>query len=207
VKKLQLLSEKGLVRVIGPIPNEPRLAMLAWARKPPKAPFKAFVRLNNQLSANALSVFIDDLCAMITTQHSRCEQVIINSQYTSFFSELGCKTVFSRELLDCDEDLHILNNILRFASKIPFSVFMQTLPGHKKRAMQDLDMGELLHGIIELMCLEEISRISDGIIMGEVSLAIAMLHRNISTKPLSIVTVPHFDSENAVTEFITRIES
>lgn len=207
MKALKLLQEKGLVKVVGPLPDQPRLAMLAWARKPPKHPFKAFVSLNNQLSANALSVFVDDLCAMVTLQRSPVEQAEYNEQYKCFFSDLGCKTVFSREMLGCDEHRLVLDKVMQFASRVSFSAFMQTLPGHKKRTMQDLNMGELLHGIIELMCLEEIAKGLDGIVMGEMSLAIAMLHRNICTKPLSIVAIPHFSNESAVSEYIRDIES
>lgn len=207
MKALKLLQERGLVRVVGALPDLPRLAMLAWARKPPKSPFKAFVSLNNQLSTNALSVFVDDLCAMVTLQRGPVEQTELNEQYRHFFSDLGCKTVFSQEILSCDERKLVLDKVMQFASRVSLSAFMHILPGHKKRTIQDLNMGELLHGIIELMCLEEITKTVDGIVMGEMSLEIAMLHRDICPKPLSIVAIPHFSSENAVSEYIRNVES
>lgn len=200
------LKQKGVIKkIIGSLPDDPNLALLVWARKLPKYQFNAFVSLCHHLSSKSLTVFVDDVCAMTTMRRNLYEQLKINEEYQKFFGNLGCNVFFTRELLNCNDNLGTLEQVMDFACKIPLLKFLQSLPKHKRKAMSGLDMGELLHGTIELMCFEKLESRVDGIITGELSLAVAMLHRDISNKPLSVIVIPHFKDVASVESYMYKL--
>lgn len=207
VTVLHKLEERNLItRVVGPLPRRPRVGLLVWARSVPKFPFRGLTALAQTIAASPVQVFVDDIFTMLATGRSAAEQEPMNEAYRRFFGELGCEVRFSSDFLGRRHGPNLLKAAAEFSRSIPVPLFIQTLPKHKLTVLPQLDMSELLHGTLELMCLEEVAASVDGLIVGEFSMAIAMLHRDISPKPVTVITAPRIEGgEPGVNQYIETL--
>lgn len=204
---LQRLEAHGLItKTIGPLLSNPRIALLVWARSVPKYPFLGLVELARVISGRPPLVFVDDLCGMLVAGRSSIEQEPYNQKYRNFFSAIDCEPSFSSEFLGRKYGERLFEEIMLFGRKIPLATFVQTLPKHRLAVLNELNLGELLHGTLELMCLDEIAATADGIVIGEFSQAIAMLHRDITQSPVSLIIAPRISGgEDVVNQYIETL--
>lgn len=200
--RVRELINRGIVSsVIGSVPQEPRLALVVWARKPPKPPFAGLVSVAKAISRRKLSVYVDDVCSMFVTGKSDREQREMNRLYSNYFGDLGCDVAFSSILYGGCEN-GVLSRLLAVGSKVTAGEFKQCLPEDKRIRLESLTADELLHALFELTLLDRVASERDSVLVGQFSQAILAAHRNVCASPLSAIVLSRIDDVARVTESI-----
>jgi len=206
--KVRLLIEQGAVsRIIGKLPTSPSLAMVLWAHNPPGIGFDAHIELSKYLADKEPCIIVDDVFPKTYFKRSSQEQMRVNRTYSNFFLSRGCNLTFSSEIYSGKLQDGCLSPILEITEKLSLKEFLRALPESKMNNFSNLSMIELLHILNELYLLELMKERANLLIIPHFSQAIAVIHRNISQKPMSVVVTPTFGGNKDVMERISRIKN
>lgn len=206
--KIRLLIEQGVVsRMIGELPANPSLAMVLWAHNPPGVGFEAHIELSDCLSGKKPYIVVDDIFPKAYFKRTSQEQMDINEAYSNFFLSRECTLTFSSEIYSKKSLNKSLLSILGIAERLSLTEFLRALPEDRMKNFSSLKTIELLHILNELYLLELTKEKANLLIVPHFSQAIAVIHRNISQKPMSVIVTPIFGRKIEISERISKIKS
>ncbi len=187
----KLISASIIKAHMGPLKNFPKIALVVWARNPPKSAFAYLVEISRIINKkNDPVIFVDDLCSMLDTGRTTVEQALTNAQYENFFTALSCKTIFSSSVMKNHDFLSMTRELDPLSKKVTFNEFKNCLPLEKRADIQNLGIVEYYHFLLELWMLDHASTKADTVIAGIFSQAILACHRNVSKKPMTAILLP-----------------
>jgi len=190
VSNIEDMLLKGLLKkVIGPIPKDPRICIITWARNPPKGIFKEMVekakKANNGISP---TVYVDDMCSLLDTECSYEEQKGRNETYKDFFHNLSCVVVFSSDLYP-DKDVMSMLRELKVKVNLSPGDFVKFLP-ESKRNSPEISAKEYYHMLLELLLMNKASEKNNCILTGSISEMMVHAHRSTSKNPMTGLILP-----------------
>lgn len=179
------------IKVIGPIPESPRMCIVTWARKPPKAVFRDMVKLAQNTHPQKLhpTIYIDDICSLLDPANSQEQQTVRNDAYRDFFIALGCEVHFSSELYKSDNIVSMLRHLHTIGRAFPPEKFLKFLP-RQKREMPDLPIDEYYHMLFELWLMNEAGKTNNCLVTGAFSELMVHAHRQTSKTPMTGLILP-----------------
>ena len=202
----KLISIEIVKMCMGVVPNTPKIALVVWARNPPKKVFSYLVEISKIIGAgNSPTIFVDDICSMLDTGKLTSEQSSMNNQYRDFFGSLCCDTVFSSDLMQAHDFLSVTRELTPLSDRVTSNEFKSCLPLEKRATINELSVLEYYHFLLELWLLDRASMASNAIVAGGFSQAIIACHRNVSKKPMSAILLPKI-SENDFDENYSKIK-
>jgi hypothetical protein len=202
------LIEHGILeKIIGELPPKPlRIALPIWAIKPPKRIFSAFASVAKALTVFPLEVYVDDLCPRLYVHRSSSEQEDINEQFRDFFNELGCSIKFSSEIQSDREGAGFFYELVSKGRQVSFNQFLKCLPKDKRERLMGVELKDMLHTLLELKLLDQISATCNCLIVGRFSQAMVVLHRQTARTPLPALITPKFLNDEHVQKYTLLLE-
>lgn len=88
---------------------------------------------------------------------------------------------------------------------VPVSEFRRCLPENKRQDFNELTLDKILHLLLELSLLKQVTKECNLLLVGHFSQAIVVCHRKTSQNPISAVSIPRLNSREEIDDYKRRI--